>query len=112
MIRLINGPHAGTKLNLARAPFLLRVVQDQAGNIDALDKVEDTARPGEAFTIYRRMTKPMIVHLDRRDPKTGRRQGLWFAAADYRLALVQPDPATAADNQRWQAWAQANRRDS
>lgn len=109
MIRLTDGPHAGTNLMLARAPFLLRVVANQTGEVDALDKIDDTTRPGETVTVYRRTTKPMIVHVDRRDPKTGRRTGSWFAGAEYRIAKVQPDAATAANNQAWQAWAQTNR---
>jgi hypothetical protein len=109
MTRLIDGPHAGTTLALGRAPFLLRVVQDQAGTVDALDKIDDTVRPGETVLVYRQTTEPMTVHVDRRDPKTGRRTGHWYVAADYRLARVQPDQATAADNPAWQAWAQANR---
>lgn len=109
MTRLLDGPHAGITLTLSRAPMLLRVVQNRAGEVDGLDQIEDTIRPGETVTVYRAVTEPMIVHIDRRDPKTGRRTGSWFAAAEYRLAKVQPDPATAADNQRWRNWAQENR---
>jgi len=108
-VRFIDGPAAGKPINLARAPFLLRVVQDESGNFDGLDQIDDAPRPGETVTVYRAITEPMIVHIDRRDPTTGRRTSTWQAFAEYRLAKVQPDQATAADNQAWRAWATANR---
>ncbi len=107
-----DGPHGGKHLSLQRAPFLLRVVVDQAGNLDALDQLADTPRPGETITVYRRISDPMTVHIDGKDPKTGRRWGRWEQSANYRLAKVQPDDLEARDSARWRTWAQANARNA
>ncbi len=53
MIRLLDGPAAGSELSLRRAPLYLRVVIDAAGKVDALDMLDDKPQPGETVHVYR-----------------------------------------------------------
>lgn len=103
MIHLLDGPAAKTRLTLARAPWLLRVVIDPAGKIDALDQLRDSPRPDEQIHVYRIQGKAGIAHFDR--TVNGRRVGTWSAFADYRLHTEQPTDQQARDTEAWQAWA-------
>lgn len=75
MIELIDGPANGVSLDLMRAPIMLRVVRDRAGNWDALDQLADEPKRGETIFLYRMVGNPLMSgHIDYRD-KAGRRRG-------------------------------------
>ena len=100
MTRFLDGPAEGQTLGLARAPKLLRVVQDGRKKWDALDRIEDVPRPEETVTVYVRVTEPFMVHVDMRD----RKKSGWYQGADYRVAKAQPSVEIARDTKKWQAW--------
>lgn len=104
MITFKQGPADGKTLSLQRVPVYLRVVVDGAGNIDALDQLDDTPRPGETIYVYKILNHAGTVHIDRRDPKTGRRVGEWMQMATYQLMEEQPTQEQARDTATWQNW--------
>jgi len=83
MTRFLDGPAAGKTLSLSYAPMYLRVVIDPKGNVDALDAPDDSPRPGEIVHLYRRHGPVTTGFIAGRDPKTGKRFGRRFSAADY-----------------------------
>lgn len=104
MVSFENGPAAGKVLTLRRAPLFLRVTQAATGVFDALDLVHDQPAAAEAIFVYRRLGAAGSVHLDGRNAKTGRRFGEWFAIADYRFSVRQPEDGVLRDTTLWQAW--------
>jgi hypothetical protein len=102
-----NGPAAGVVLTLRRAPLFLRVVQDSVGNWDALDQVSDLPGPEEKLYAYRRSGDAGNVHLQRQDPKTGRRMCGWFVCATYEVVEQPPHEVLMRSALSWQAWATA-----
>lgn len=100
MIRFLDGPAKGAQLSLARSPHFLRVVIDPAGNVDALDQLDDTMRPGETAHVYELSGDIGTVIACTRGK--GCRT---MAIAEYRLYAKQPSQELLRDNQAWQAWA-------
>lgn len=105
MVRFLDGPAAGTSLVLCRAPIFLRVVIDAAGNVDALDQLDDVMRPDEVAHVYRLDDDMGVAFACTRGKGCGR-----LAIATYRLYARQPGQELLRDNQAWQTWAmgQAN----
>lgn len=99
MSRFVDGPAEGKSLLLRRAPKLLRVTRSDAGEIDALDQLDDRPKPNETITVYERVTTPSTVHINMRGG-CGR-----YQIADYRQTSRQPDDATARSTAAWRAWA-------
>lgn len=105
MIRFLNGPAKGVRLELRRAPVFLRVVfnsgreQDQ---FDALDQLDDTPEPDEQIWVYRRIGKAGTLHV--LYTEKGRRRGKWLATGDYGLCREQPAEEIMRDKEKWQAW--------
>lgn len=106
MTKFTDGPAAGKTLCLGRAPIFLCVVKDKAGEVDALDQLDDVPKPDESITVYRKVSDDGTVHVDGRD-KSGKRFGRWYQAATYVIHSVQPDDATARDKEAWAAWCAA-----
>lgn len=98
MITLLDGPGQGRHLLLRRAPLLLRIVHDDAGNWDACDLLGDEPDGQEAILVYYLASRRGAVHID----------FTWFPIADYRLFAELPDDATLRDTERWRAWALAH----
>ena len=106
MIRFLDGPAAHvTHLNLRRAPVMLRVVVNAAGEWDALDQLDDVARPDETIHVYRMEGRPDVMFLD--GVKGGRRCGWRETYAEYRYLPEQP--ADVRTNEAWVAWCEANK---
>lgn len=99
MITFLDGPDAGVRLLLKRAPYFLRVVRSAAGVWDALDQLDDEAEAGETIAVYRRVSQVGRLHIDFRRGK-GARSG-WYVVAEYRLHSIQPDDATARTRPEW-----------
>lgn len=99
MITFADGPAKGAALELRRAPLFLRVVQSADG-IDALDQLDDVARPEERIFVYVRTGQASRVHVCR----SPRRLSGWFFSAEYRLHQTQPDDAILRDFDRWSSW--------
>jgi len=84
VITLLDGPAAGAKLALHRAPVFLRVVIDRAtGAVDALDQLDDTPRDGEDVHVYQ-----------------GDRDHLFTLRADVFLCTRGPDGLRAVPTAR------------
>lgn len=105
MIRFIDGPAEGVELRLLRVPVLLRVVRSPGGKWDALDQLDDEARPRERIWLYVCCTKPTWTHIKAAKPSES---GFYFDA-DYRLCWMQPDDAVMRDNARWAEWCESVR---
>lgn len=110
MTIFIDGPASGQVLKLQRAPVFLRVVEDTwTGKFDALDQLYDNPQPDEKIHVYIITGQAGMVHVDRRNPETGKKEGLWFVSASYRYV-----GDVAADDevrlfQKWQDWTEQNR---
>lgn len=101
MTTFLDGPAAGIALELTRAPLLLRVVVNKAGQWDALDQLEDQPRPGETIHVYQQASFDGRVHLYRRGK--GARSG-WLTIASYRLFPRQPADQEIRTTAAWRAW--------
>jgi hypothetical protein len=99
----------GVSLSLRRAPIMLRVTKDKAGNFDALDQVEDVARPGETIALYRLATAPTRGFLCCRS--RGKKNSGYFESGEYELIDNQPADEILRDNQRYAEWCDANQLD-
>jgi hypothetical protein len=106
MTKFLNGPAAGIVLSLSRSPRFLRVVFSLTDGWDALDQLEDIPKPNEKIFVYQIAYTPFVMHVDGRDPKTGKRFGRWVSSAPYKLHAEQPDDATARDKLAWKAWCE------
>jgi hypothetical protein len=100
MSRFLDGPAAGVSLLIKRAPALLRAVQKPDGSWDALDQFTDRPERNERIVVYRRVTEPATVHINR-----GRHGCGWQQMADYRVLAEQPADADVRQTSAWQAWA-------
>lgn len=99
MVKFIDGPANGQTLMLDRVPFLLRVTQAK-GKFDALNHLDDQARPDETLSLYLRTAYQGTCHISRRP----RSLSGWTAIAEYTYAPVQPSQETMRDNQQWNQW--------
>lgn len=106
MTRFEDGPAADKWLELERMPLFLRVCIGADGQVDSLDQIDDEPHADERLYAYRRQGEIGVVHIDRVNPQTGRREGIWRRMANYRLCLEQPDDGTMRDKLRWQEWCQ------
>jgi hypothetical protein len=105
MIKLIDGPAAGTVLMLKRGPMFLRAVVNSKGQWDALDQPEETVASGEVPHCYVASDQIGMCHI-----RSGKR-GVsgFYAMGNYRLAAKQPSVEVMSDNAKWRAWCDANR---
>jgi hypothetical protein len=100
-----DGPADGKTLSLSNAPLFLRVVIDEKSNVDALDGPGDSPRPGETVHVYRRVGDVTTGFIDGRDPKTGKRFGRRFAAANYvHFTGCTLDRDGLSDSKKWEEW--------
>lgn len=100
MLTFLDGPASpgANGLLIRRTPVFLRVTRDGKGVWDALDQVNDFARPGETLYAYRLVETRGHVHIRRQ------RGGGCFAIATYRFIDPQPNDATLRSNMAWRAW--------
>ncbi len=103
MARFIDGPAAGVVLQIRRTPVMLRVARGPNGEWDALDQLDDEARPDESIYVYRMKGEPSRVHVCR----SPRRLSGWLNLSDYEYFEPQPDDAQIRTTAAWQAWANA-----
>ena len=106
MIRFLDGPADGTELNLRRAPRFLRVVIAPGGRVDALDMLDDVAKPEEAIHVYQGDVAtlhalPDDIFVCTSGP-AGMRQ-IGGAGGDYRHR-ADVDGETVRDTVAWRAW--------
>lgn len=106
MTEFLDGPAAGVKLMLRRAPTCLRVVRAPKG-WDALASVSSgtVAEPGEWIYVYRRVGQAGMMHINARP----RGKSGTFAIAQYRHVPDAPQHPALRDNQAWRTWTLANR---
>ncbi|MGL4462268.1 MAG: hypothetical protein ACRDD1_04090 [Planctomycetia bacterium] len=106
MTTFVDGPAKGVVLELNRLPKLLRVVRNSAGGWDALDQLDDVAKPDEKIFVYRRCTPVTKVHFLFAKKRNGSR-GEWVRYADYRHTdLLVSNTNRFRDNTQWRAWAE------
>lgn len=94
-----NGPAQGQTLELRRSPRFLRVCRSPDLKFDALDQVDDQAKPEEALIPYEIVGKPTHGFVRRSGGGGGA-----VSFATYRWIPDGPDDATMRDNDRWRAW--------
>ncbi len=107
MAHFLDGPAAGTKLMLHRAPIMLRVVREPGKEWDALDQPTDMPTAKEEIHLYRMVGTPRPFHLlCARGSKaaTG-----WYEDADYKLLPESVPDEILRDNAKWAAWCDANK---
>lgn len=99
-----DGPAKGVTLRLARGVWLLRVVQNAAGEWDALDQLDDTPEPDERVYVYT-FNPGTISHafVDYHTINGGRR-GERVTLAEYVYRAEQPPDDVVRDNRRWRKW--------
>lgn len=105
-----DGPAARAELTLGRAPILLRVAVSPSGKIDALDQLNDEAKPREKLYVYWLIRRgESVTHLDYHTPG-GQRRGMTYATATYQLypAWESTRPVLRC-SRRWIAWCEANK---
>lgn len=109
MIRLADGPAGDVELSLRRAPRFLRIVIDPKGRIDALDMLDDVARPDETIHVYqgeldtlRALPDDIFVCVSGPDGlrQAGGAEGVYRHRADV-------DGETLRDTAAWREWASA-----
>jgi hypothetical protein len=98
MIEFLDGPAAGQRLMLKRAPLYLRVTE-MLGEWDGLDQIEDEPRREETLYAYRVEGERSQVHILKRGPGSG-----FYARAYYRFIAQQPADAVMRDQVQWQQW--------
>jgi hypothetical protein len=98
----VDGPAAGKRLDLRRAPLYLRVVIDADGGVDALDLLDDTPDPGEAIYVYR-----MSANLGSGIACTRGKGCRPFNMSEYKLHGQQPPDDVARDFEKWRGWTAA-----
>lgn len=104
----VDGPAQGTKLFLARAPMVLRVVINPRGVVDALDLPGDTPEDNEKVYLYIMHGAPGSAGIVC-SRGAGARHSTVFQSANYRLAREQPGQDVLANPGRWREWANNNR---
>jgi hypothetical protein len=97
----IGGPAAGKTLLLHRQPIYLRVVVNSAGEVDALDQLDDSPSADESLYAYRLKERRGSVHINR-----GRKGGGWFEVATYELIEAQPTDQVMRSSERWAEWTE------
>ena len=107
MIRFIDGAAVGVELSLRRAPILLRVVRNRAGNWDALDQPNDQATVSESIFVYRLVAEPTWIRVCARGKGGKDLRGYWWSG-DYEQLCEQPSDAVMRDNNVWATWCEAN----
>lgn len=101
MITFLDGPAADVALHLRRCPIFLRVVQSPSGKWDALDQLEDVARPREKIFLYVLLAQVIPCFM---------RPGGYCPIGRYRhLSDDQPQDAVMRDNAAWREWVKENR---
>ena len=102
MVKIIDGPAMGAKLNLQRTPKYLRVVIDLNKKVDALDLKTDTPMYGERLYAY-----IMIPESYKRGFYCGENNGCQLLNfADYKICQMQPDQKTMSELKLWENWVE------
>jgi hypothetical protein len=103
MITFLDGPAAGTTLQLRRLPKLLRVVIDGT-DVDALDQLEDKPKARESVYVYVRRDDMPISKYHLYCGSSSKRSG-WYYTASYSFLAEQPQDADMRTTAAWQKWA-------
>jgi hypothetical protein len=102
MISFLDGPAKElVRLRLGRAPYFLRVVRTKGTRRwDALDQLDDSARPEEEIFVYELASEPLRAFV---------RPGGLMISAHYKFCRRQPLDEDARDNTRWRHWCEQER---
>ena len=107
MVRFLDGPVAGTTLQLTRAPQLLRAVRDPEGKVDALDMLHDEPAKDEEIFVYQRERFLSAVFVEYF--ATSRRGGQAFFQTDYSALPEQPGDDEVRTTEAWRAWCETRK---
>jgi hypothetical protein len=105
MVEFIDGPAAGESLALGRIPKLLRVVRSRNGKWDALDQLDDQAKPSETIFVYERRDELGITHYHLCFRSRNKRASGIYWNAKYGVLAEQPSEAEVRETKAWQQWA-------
>jgi hypothetical protein len=101
-----NGPAHGARLMLRRSPYFLRVTYD-GKDYDALDQLEDVAKPEETIYVYRITELPGHCHI-----RAAKGAGGFYSMGKYEFVSPQPDDANVRDNEAWRKWVSEQTEDT
>jgi hypothetical protein len=104
VIRLLDGPAAGSTLSLQRAPVYLRVVIDPAGKVDALDQLDDMPEDDEVVYVYTKDPAGSSGTLF----ACGRGGAGGHSQRGHYRHEAEVDGEAFRDNPDWQDWASNN----
>lgn len=98
-----NGPAHGVTLMLQRSPYFLRVTYD-GKHYDALDQLDDVAKPDEALYLYRITAAPSWCHI--RAAKNAAFKSGRYSVAHYEFVETQPAAEIMRHNPAWVGWVE------
>lgn len=108
MTKFLDGPAAGVTLSLRRAPIMLRVVRNRISKQwDALDQLEDEPKQTEDVYLYMMHGEATRMHLCIRGKNKA--AGGWYAMAEYKFVMMQPDESHLRTAAAWDAWCDRNK---
>lgn len=96
MIKLLDGPVAGTYM-VKRAPVFLRAVVARDGKKDVLDQLDDEPSEDETIHVYELIGESGWVHIN-----MGRKGSGFYATGDYRHVPMDGEAVRPAIE--WRAW--------
>lgn len=102
MSNFLDGPAAGVRLLLHRAPIMLRAVRKPGGEWDALDQLDDTAEANEQVVVYIAKGKVARVHLCR----SPRKLSGFYEEREYVVLPEQPEDTAMRSG--WSEWCETN----
>lgn len=102
MTHFVDGPAAGTRLLLGRAPLFLRAVRDRNGKWDALDQLSDEPKIDEEIVVYRLKGQPCRIHAQL--TINGRRVCQWYEGGNYEVVANQPPDDVLRETAAYRTW--------
>lgn len=97
-----DGPAIGKTLMLRRAPLFLRVVvNENTGEVDALDQPDDSPRLDEVLYAYVLTEAPHWAHF-----RAAKGRGGFFNGGKYKLVQPQPSMEKMAGKTLWARWCE------
>jgi hypothetical protein len=101
-VRLEDGPATGQRLDVIRAPLLLRVVCSGRGRWDAIDNLDAAPKSGHEIVLaYMRRSEPEIKNYS----WEGGNEKVYSQSVSYFYVEDQPSEEVMRENDTWRAWA-------
>lgn len=102
MVKIIDGPAAGARMLLKRAPKYLRIVIDQENKVDALDQKDDEPSANERVYAYIMIEGTYFSGFVCGSTIASG----FFVSAEYSICKEQPDDSTLRNLSKWEKWVE------